>query len=253
MRYNEAMTKFPNDSSNDKGFKTTQWSLVVSSQESDASVRKNSLGELCESYWFPLFAYLRRKGYSPEDSADFVQGFFFELIDKQFLESVSPNNGRFRWFLMSAIKRYVSKQVEKRLAQKRGGQIQLISIDVENAEQRYQLEPVDGWTAEKLFDRRWAMEVIQQALQQLKSQQESKGKLELFLELQSTLAGARISQGKYDQIATRFSMSHGAVKVAALRLREKYRESLQQIVSQTIADEDAINDELDELLNALRG
>lgn len=242
-----------NKSDSDQKFQTTQWSLVVSSQVQDSTVRQKSLGELCHAYWYPLFAYLRRKGHGPEDAADFVQGFFYELIQKQFLESVSPDQGRFRWFLMSAVKRFVSKQVEKRNAQKRGGDRQFFSIDVDDAEHRYQLEPVDGWTPEKLFDRRWALEIIQQALQSLRNQHEAKGKLELYLELQQTLSGAQIPQSRYEEIADRFDMSAGAVKVAALRLRKKYRKTLQELVAQTIADTDSVDDELDQLLNSLNG
>ena len=238
----------------DQEFRTTQWSLVLSSrQQADSNVREKSLGELCRAYWYPLFVYLRRKGHSSEDAADFVQGFFFELIEKQFLDSVSEEKGRFRWFLMSAIKRFVNKQLEKQAAQKRGGSRTFFSIDVVDAEKRYQLEPVDGWTPEKLFDRRWALEVIQQALSTLKSKHEKKGKLPLYHALQSTLGGAQISQQKYEEIAQEFSMSPGAVKVAALRLREDYRQTLKEIVRQTIEETDSIEDELDQLLAALRG
>ncbi|MEM9409969.1 MAG: sigma-70 family RNA polymerase sigma factor [Planctomycetota bacterium] len=234
-------------------FKTTHWSLILSSRESDSDIRQKSLGQLCESYWFPLFVYLRRKGYSPDDSADYVQGFFSQLIEKDFLESASPEKGRFRWFLMSAIKRFASKQVNYENAIKRGGGARVISIDLATAEERYQLEPVDGWTAEKLFDRRWALEVLQQALMQLEQEQEERGKLEIYRELQSTLSGVPISQDRYQEIAEKFSMSAGAVKVAALRLREKYRKILQQLVAQTINESDNIDDELEALLSALRG
>ena len=238
----------------DRGFQTTHWSLILSSQQqADSNVRNQSLSELCRAYWYPLFAYLRRKGYSPEDSADYVQGFFFELIEKQFLNSVSEEKGRFRWFLMSAIRRFVGKELEKQAAQKRGGSRSFFSLDVDDAEKRYQLEPVDGWTAEKLFDRRWALEVIQQALAILKTSHEKKGKLLLYNKLQLTLTGAQISQQKYEEIGSEFSMSPGAVKVAALRLREKYRQTLKEIVGQTIEDPDSIDDELDQLLAALSG
>lgn len=238
----------------DREFQTTHWSLVLSSkQQLDSNVRQQSLSELCRTYWYPLFAYLRRKGHSPEDAADYVQGFFFELIDKQFLNSVSEEKGRFRWFLMSAIRRFVGKELEKQAAQKRGGSRVFFSLDVDDAEKRYQREPVDGWTAEKLFDRRWALQVIEQALAVLQTNHEKKGKLDLYNRLQSTLTGAQISQQRYEEIGTEFSISAGAVKVAALRLREKYRQTLKEIVGQTIEDPDSIEDELDQLLAALRG
>lgn len=248
------MTNFrPNDEIRNDEFATTHWSLVVSSREDDSDIRRASLGELCETYWYPLFAYLRRKGHQPDQSADYVQSFFVELIDKDFLEAVSPEKGRFRWFLMSAIKRYVSKELEKQSAKKRGGGRQLFSLDVDDAEQRYQLEPVEGWTAEKLFDRRWAMAVLQQALKELSDHHEAKGKLELYNALNQTLTGMQMSQQQYEEIGAQFRMTPGAVKVAAMRLRDKYRRTLQDIVAQTVVENDRIDDELEELLKALRG
>ncbi len=234
-------------------FETTHWSMVVSSRENDSEIRRDSLSELCEAYWYPLYAYLRRKGRSSNDSADFVQGFFVELIDKDFLDSVSPEKGRFRWFLMSAIGRYVGKQVEKSNAQKRGGDRTLFSLDVENAEQRYLLEPVDGWSAEKLFDRRWALAVLQQALERLEALQLGKGKHELYLALQPTLSGVPMTMEQYNEIGERFKIPSGAVKVAALRLRQKYRDQIREIVAQTVTESERVGEELDELLEALRG
>lgn len=234
-------------------FKTTHWSLVVSSREKDSTIRRDSLGELCEAYWYPLFAYLRRKGHSPEQAADYVQSFFLELIDKEFLETVSPEKGHFRWFLMSAIQRYVAKQIERQAAQKRGGERQFFSLNVEDAEQRYRLEPDDGWSAEKLFDRRWALAVLEQALERLQADQEKKGKLELYLALQPTLSGIPMNGEQYTEIGERFGMLAGAVKVAALRLRQKYRDTIREIVAQTVVKSDDVSDELDELLSALQG
>ena len=233
-------------------FETTHWSVIVSSKENDSDIRRASLSELCESYWYPLFAYLRRKGHKRDVAADYVQGFFLELIEKDFLEAVSPDKGRFRWFLMSAIGRYISKQVEKGQAQKRGGGKSLFSLNVDDAEQRYQMEPVDGWSAEKLFDRRWALMVLQQALEILESEQTAKGKLELYVALQPTLSGIPMSMEQYTEIGERFKIPSGAVKVAALRLRQKYRDVIREIVAQTVTESERVGDEMDELLAALR-
>ena len=128
------------------GFNTTCWHVVTTSRDNDSAIRRESLGELYQTYWYPLFVYLRRKGHSQEQSADYVQGFFLELIDKDFLAAVSPEKGRFRWFMMSAIGRFVSKQTEKNLAQKRGGNVNTFSLDAEQAEKRYQQEPAGDWT-----------------------------------------------------------------------------------------------------------
>jgi RNA polymerase sigma factor (sigma-70 family) len=240
------------DRANDE-FATTHWSLIVSSCGKDSDIRRDSLSELCTAYWYPLFAFLRRKGHAPEEAADYVQSFFVELIDKDFLDAVSPQKGRFRWFLMSAVKRFVAKQVEKQSTRKRGGDRSFFSLNIDDAEQRYQLEPVDGWSAEKLFERRWALAVLQQALDRLLEQHEKKGKMELYLALQPTLSGIPMTNQQYSEIAERFGMTEGAVKVSALRMREKYRDAIREIVSQTVAETDYVTDELDELLAALRG
>lgn len=235
------------------GFNTTCWHVVTSSRDHDSAVRRESLGELYKTYWYPLFAYLRRKGYSQEQSSDFVQGFFLELIDKDFLATVSPEKGRFRWFMMSAIGRFVSNQRAKQNAQKRGGGVATFSLDAEQAERRYQQEPEGDWTPEKLFDRRWALEVLSNALQRLKEDHEKRGKLELYTELQSTLAGESLSAEACDTIGAKLEMSPVAVKVAAHRLKEKYRKSLVDVVSQTLTDEENVDDELDRLFEALAG
>ena len=240
------------DSSGNDEFQTTHWSVVVSSREKDSAIRRESLGELCAAYWYPLFAYLRRKGHSPDAAADYVQSFFVELIDKEFLDAVSPDKGHFRWFLMSAIQRFVAKQIEKQSAQKRGGDRQIFSLNVEDAEQRYRLEPVDGWSAEKLYDRGWALTVLQQALDRLQTEQAKKGKSELYVALQPTLSGVPMTLEQYTEIGERFDMLPGAVKVAALRLRQKYRDAIREIVAQTVIRTDDIGDELDELLAALK-
>lgn len=234
-------------------FMTTHWSLVVSSREKDSTIRRDSLSELCEAYWYPLFAYLRRKGHPPDKAADYVQSFFLELIDKEFLDAVSPEKGHFRWFLMSAIQRYVAKQIEKDSAQKRGGGRVFFSMNVEDAENRYRLEPVDGWSAEKLYDRRWALAVLEQALQRLQSHQSEKGKLELYHALQPTLTGVPMTVEQYTEIGEQFGMVAGAVKVAAMRLRQRYRDTIRDIVAQTVVESEDVTDELNELLSALRG
>ena len=243
------MTDLPQGSS----FNTTCWHVVTSSRDQDSAVRHESLSELYRSYWYPLFAYLRRKGHSQDQAADYVQGFFLELIDKDFLASVSPEKGRFRWFLMSAVGRYVGKQTAKRMAQKRGGDKATFSLDIEKAEQRYQQEPVEDWTPEKLFDRRWALEVLAKALELLRVDHESRGKLPLYEALQGTLAGEALTSEACDEIATKLEMSPVAVKVAAHRLKDKYRKALLDVVSQTLTDQESVEDELDKLFDALAG
>lgn len=234
-------------------FQTTHWNLVVSSRQSDAELRQQSLSELCRDYWYPLFIYLRRKGYTPDQAADYVQGFFLQLIDKSFLDAVEPEKGRFRWFLKSAIQRYIANEVKRQTAQKRGGGWVGWSLDVEDAERRYQLEPDEGWTAEKLYDRRWAVSILGQALERLEAQQREKHRLDLYRDLQATLSGMPMTGQQYQEVADKHGMTTGAVKVAALRLRERYRQFLIELVRQTVTDPDIVDNELNELLSALRG
>lgn len=237
-------------------FHTTHWSIVVSARknsENDLETRRASLEELCSAYWMPLFSYLRRKGISPDDSADFVQGFFSELIEKDFVKAVDQERGRFRWFLMSAINRYIAKQIEKNETIKRGGQVNLLSIDWHNAERDYCNEPVDGWTAEKIFDRRWALSVLKQTLESLDQYYHELGQSKLFEKLRPLLMADGGQTDTYKKIAVELEMTEGAVKVAASRMRDRYKSRLSQIVSQTLADPAAIDDEIRILLNALRG
>ncbi len=235
-------------------FATTRWSVVLGSKQNmDRQIQQDSLSKLCEAYWFPLFVYLRRKGHTANESADYVQGFFLELIDKEFLTSVAQERGRFRWFLKSAISRFVSKQIAHDNAQKRGGNVQRFSIDVDNAEQRYMLEPSEGWTAEKLFDRRWAIEVLKQALEELSDKYEKKGKSELFAALQHSLMVEEMEGPTYVQIAQKLSTSEGAIKVAAHRMKSEYRKLLIQIVSETLSDSSQVDQEMSELMSAFRG
>ncbi|MEM7785745.1 MAG: sigma-70 family RNA polymerase sigma factor [Planctomycetota bacterium] len=234
-------------------FETTHWSMVASSREHDSEVRRESLEQLCNLYWYPLFAFLRRKGYDPDSATDLVQGFLAELIEKKYLDDVSPAKGRFRWFLMSAVKRYASRQIEKQKAIKRGGGRIVFSLNVEDAEKKYQLEPAENLTAEKLFDRNWALTILQQAVENLRNEFESKGRLEFYEATQMTLSGVSMTQAEYQEIADRFQTTPNAVKVSAMRLRQKYRESIRLIVAQTLENGSNIDDEIEDLFRALSG
>ena len=241
-------------SNNPIDFQTTHWSIVRQSREDkDTGIRRESLSQLYRDYWYPLFIYLRRKGYDPESSADYVQGFFVELIDKDFLRSVAPEKGRFRWFMQSAVQRFAAGEVRRLTAKKRGGDVKQFSLNVDEAEGRYQLEPSDGWTPESLFDRRWALTVLQQTLSRLKNEYEGKDKSALFDNLAPMLTVDSDDLQSYEEIGGALSMSAGAVKVAAHRMRERYRELLTSVVAQTLADPEALDDEIEILLKALRG
>lgn len=237
-----------------QSFHTTRWSLVASARTpNDSEGRRDALTELYSNYWYPLFAYLRRKGYSATDTSDYLQSFFVELIEKDILNAVEPETGRFRWFMMSAAARFASKQLVRQNAVKRGGAVTQFSIDIDDAERRYMMEPVDGWTPEKLFDRGWALEVLKQSLEKLREEYQAKSKERLFELLQSTLSGSDLNAKSYEAIARELDMTEGAIKVAAFRLRARFRDVLKEVVAQTVQSDDEVDNELEQLLSSLRG
>ncbi len=233
-------------------FQTTRWSVVLAARDTAQQSEdwRASLELLCQSYWYPLYAYLRRKGYSPDDSQDLTQDFFARLMEKDFLQAIDPQRGRFRWFMMDAIKKFAANWNAARSAKKRGGGRQILSLEFDRGEQRYQREPVDGWTAEKLFDRRWALELLDRSLQQLAANYEETGKRRYFNELKVFLT-ADSSPPSYQQVATSLGLSLTAVKVAIHRLRDRYREVVQYQVAQTLDEGDSLEDEIDRLLDSI--
>lgn len=208
-----------------------------------------ALEQLCQQYWYPLYAWLRHKNHSHAESEDLTQGFFLHLISRDRLQIADSRRGRFRSFLLGSLENYVTQQWRKETAQKRGGVDKPLSLDFGDAESRYNFEPVDDETPERLFDRAWALEVLQLALKQLRDEYESSGKTGLFDALKPYLVDSRVDP--LVSIANELNMSVGAVKVAAHRLRQRYRKRLRELVSQTVAQPDQIDDELADLLAAL--
>ncbi len=232
-------------------FATTHWSMVL--QARGASPQSQSaLAELCGRYWYPVYAFLRRRGNSPEDASDLTQGFFANLLEKEYLDDADRQKGRFRTFLLTAVTRFASKEYERMQAQKRGGGRKLISLDVSQGESRYQHEPVDDWTPERIFARRWALTLLDAALGRLRKDHEESGRIVLFDVLKVYLTGDS-GAPPLAEAARRLSMTEGAVKVAVHRLRERYRQALREEIGQTVADPAEVEDELEALSAALRG
>ncbi len=235
-------------------FKTTQWSVVLSARrESDVAHDtdwREALESLCRQYWYPLYAYLRRKGYRPEDAQDLTQGFFASLIEKDYLQAVDPQRGRFRWFMMDAIGKFASKWQAAEKAQKRGGDRKILSIDFDTGEARYAREPVDAWTPERLFDREWALRLLTQALDLLRDDFKQQGKLRHFDMLKAYLS-ADSRPPSYAQTAGELGLSLTAAKVAIHRVRERYRETIRRLVADTLDPSESLDDEIDQLLAAL--
>ncbi len=210
---------------------------------------RDALEKLCQQYWYPLYVYLRRKNYGHSESEDLTQGFFLHLLARDRLQLANSQRGRFRSFLLSSLENYAIHQWRKETAQKRGGPVKLINLDFGDAETRYKYELVDDETPQRLFDRAWAVEILQLAIDQLRSEYESSGKARLFDALKPHLVDSRIDP--LVTIAEQLKMSVGAVKVAAHRLRQRYRQRLRDLVLQTVAQPDQVDDELAMLLAAL--
>lgn len=234
------------------GFATTRWSLIVAANQSPSPAAEQALAQLCQSYWYPLYAFVRRRGHQPSDARDLTQGFFLALLEKNYVQAADPNQGRFRSFLVTAITRYLSKQREYKAAQKRGGAAPHVSLDFDDGERRYQQEPVNHWTAEKIFDRRWALTLLERALARLRGEFKASGKLPLFEALKTYLTGAGDAPA-HQVAAEQLGLTAGAVKVAIHRLRQKYREALREEVAQTVVATEDVDDEIATLLRTLRG
>jgi RNA polymerase sigma-70 factor (ECF subfamily) len=233
-------------------FATTQWSMVAQAARGSSPEAARALAALCETYWYPLYAYVRRRGYRVEEAQDLTQDFFAVLLEKDRLRKADRQRGKFRTFLLASLDNYLTNEWRKAGAQKRGGRRPTLSLDFEKGEDRYRLEPVDRWTPERIFQRRWAMTLLERALDRLRSEYQEHGKGELYEALRAYLGG-EAAAAPYQEIAARLDMSEGAVKTAAHRLRRRCRELLQAEAAQTVADPQDAEAELRELFEALEG
>jgi RNA polymerase sigma factor (sigma-70 family) len=226
--------------------------MVLAARDPQRTDGRQALETLCQSYWYPLYAYVRRQGSSPQDAADLTQEFFTQLLDKDWLSDVARDKGRFRDFLLASMRHFVSKQRRRALAQKRGGGRRIMALDIETAEGRFQLEPVDSASPDQAFERQWALTLLACASKSLKQRYADEGKAQLFAALEPTLAGGRGEQ-PHAALADRLGMTEGAVRVAALRLRRRYRETLRSLVADTVSSPEQVDEELRHLMQALAG
>ncbi|HRX81253.1 MAG TPA: sigma factor, partial [Pirellulaceae bacterium] len=202
------------DSSSPSGqanFATTHWSMVLEAGRGSLPDSATALAALCAAYWYPLYAYVRRRGRSANDARDLTQDFFAHLLEKESLQAADPDRGRFRSFLLTAFKNFLSKERERSAAQKRGGDVKHLSIDYDSGEQRYQFEPVDDWTPEKIYERRWALTLLEEVMTSLQQEYEDSGKAELFDQCKGHLTG---SGPGYEEAARSLAMTEGALRVA---------------------------------------
>jgi RNA polymerase sigma factor (sigma-70 family) len=236
----------------DSQFHTTQWSLVVAAAGQEGEASPAALADLCQAYWYPLYAFLRRRGNNAEDARDLTQGFFAALLEKGYLADADPERGRFRAFLLTAVARFVAKEHDRAIAQKRGGGQTVLSLDFGDGERRYQGEPTDDWTPERIFERRWALTLLDRTLSRLREDYSTVERQMQFDALKVFLTGES-GAPPLREVAEQLQITEGAVKVAIHRLRQRYRELLRDEIAQTIATKEDVDDELAVLLASLRG
>jgi RNA polymerase sigma factor (sigma-70 family) len=228
-------------------FATTHWSVVLAAGDPATPAALAALETLCRTYWYPLYAYLRRTGHGPEDAEDLVQGFFLHLLRREVLHSVQREGGRFRSFLLGTLKRFLSREKTKAAAQKRGGQHQFISWEQAQAEERFLREPANIESADRLFERRWALTLLERALRRLEEECVAAGNAERFAQLRGFVSSEK-GDLSYAEAAERTGLSLSAVKSTVFRFRRRYQELICEEVSQTVADPKEIEEELCYLL-----
>ena len=234
----------------DAKFTTTQWSLVRAAADSANPECREALSSLCRTYWFPVYAYVRFRGNDSEAARELTQGFFAFLLDKKSVKAARPERGRFRTFLLTSVKNYLANERDRALAWKRGAGAPVLSLDFETAESTLKLEPQERETPETIFERRWAVSVLRQAMARLERETQQAEKTELFRQLKPFLVGE--GRGRpYSDVAADLEMTEPAVKVAIHRLRRKFGRLLREEVSQTLSDPALLDEEMRFLRGAL--
>jgi RNA polymerase sigma factor (sigma-70 family) len=229
-------------------FDSTRWSLILAARDRGSSDARAALGELCRAYWYPLYAFIRHRGHDHEVAEDLTQEFFLRLLESDDLVHVDRSKGKFRAFLLAACTHFLANERDRQRARKRGGGRKFVSIERADAEQSYALEPVDRLTPEALFARRWAMTLLDQTIDQLRSEFRRAGELDRFEALKPTLTGDRLG---YPDLADRLNITVGAAQVAVHRLRQRYREALRARIAATVDDPSQIDEEICDLFAAL--
>ena len=233
-------------------FHTTRWTIVMSAAQSQAPGAQSALAQLCRNYWYPLYLFARRRGYSSDDAQDMTQGFFLHLLEHRALAGVDRLKGKFRSFLLASFQNHLSDQADHTRRLKRGGDKEFVQLDVEEAEQRYRLEPAECFTAEKMFDARWAMTLLAQALNRLHQEYATEGKTSIFETLEVFLDPANSTAApSYEEVAKRLQVSTGGVKTLIHRLRKRYAALLREEVGRTVSDAAEVDEEIHSPCEAL--
>jgi DNA-directed RNA polymerase specialized sigma24 family protein len=231
-------------------FVTTRWTVVLSAGRKSSPQSDQALAELCQVYWYPLYAYVRRQGNSKEDAEDLTQGFFERFLQKNYLDGLSSERGKFRAFLLASLKHFLSNERDKAGRQKRGGNVPHLSLDWQSAEDRYHLDPPDLASPDRLFDREWALALLDRVIARLRDECAAAGKRELFEQAKNFLMMGP-SAIPYATAAKHLGMEEGALRVAVHRLRSRYRALLRDEIAQTLTDPAKVEEELRSLQSAL--
>jgi len=229
-------------------FPTTRWTLVVAAGDPQRKEARDALVSLCENYWYPLYAFLRRRGYPADQAQDLTQEFFMRVLEGRYLDRVDPQKGRFRSFILTSLKFFAADEGDRQRAHKRGGK-QLLPLEFSSGEERYQREPAHDETPERIFERRWALSMLDRVVERLRDDFVQHGRPEHFELLKIFLLGQ--SDAPYASLAREMNTSEGALKVAIHRLRKRYRELFRQEIADTVADPAEVESELRYLAAAL--
>jgi RNA polymerase sigma-70 factor (ECF subfamily) len=232
-------------------FVTTHWSVVLAARDQDSPHSAEALEELCRAYWYPLYAYVRRQGHSPHDAQDLTQEFFARLLHKDYLHAVAREKGRFRSFLLVALRRFLLNEWDRSRTQKRGGGQALVSLDTSTAERRYQTEPSPELPPDRIYERRWALTLLARSIARLKGEFARLGKAHEYEQLKGFLTAER-GEINYASIARELRLSEGAARVAAHRLRKRFRELFREEIAHTVSAEE-LDDEIRHLMAVLGG
>ena len=234
-------------------FATTQWGLVAAAGGETTAESRDALAALFEQYWYPIYVYIRRRGYRADEAEDLAQAFFTMLLERKSIRQADRRRGRFRSYLLGALQNFLASELERASAVRRGGGRRVVSLDPHDAEGRLKAEPVEGHSPERLFDRQWALTVLNLAIARLREQWSKRGKSQAFERLHGCMTAGRDSDARYADLAAELGMSAGAVKVAVHRMRREYGELVRRQIAQTVESASDVDEEVRHLFTALRG